>query len=49
MLDVASSAANASLRVIGITPYPNNAWGDTYTIAQVQISEHQFVAKIAAI
>jgi hypothetical protein len=48
MLDVASSAANASLRLIGITPGSDNNWGDTYVIAQVQISEHQNVAKIAA-
>ena len=48
MLDVSSSAANASLRLIGITPGPDNNWGDTYVIAQVQISEHQNVAKIAA-
>lgn len=49
MLDVASTAANASLRLMNISPYPNNAWGDTYVIAQVQISEHQFVADVAAI
>lgn len=47
MLDVASLANNASFRVIGITPGPNNAWGDTYVIVQVQISEHQNVADIA--
>ena len=48
MLDVASAAANASFRVIGITPGSNNAWGDTYVIVQVQISEHQNVADRAA-
>jgi hypothetical protein len=48
MLDVASSAANASMRVIDISPGPDNAWGDTYVIAQVQISEHQMVADVAA-
>ena len=48
-LDVASAAANASVRLIGITPGPDNNWGDTYVIAQVQISEHQFVADKAAI
>lgn len=48
MLDVASVAANASLRVIGITPGANNAWGDDYVIVQVQISEHQNVADAAA-
>ena len=47
MLDVASLANNAAFRVIGITPGPNNAWGDTYVIVQVQISEHQNVADIA--
>jgi hypothetical protein len=48
MLDAASAAANASLRVIGLTPGPDNAWGDTYPIVQVQISEHQNVADVAA-
>lgn len=48
-LDVASAAANASVRLLGITPGPDNAFGDTYVIAQVQVSEHQFVANIAAI
>jgi hypothetical protein len=48
MLDVASAAANASFRLIGITPGPDNNWGDAYVIAQVQISEHQNVADVAA-
>jgi hypothetical protein len=49
MLDVASTAANASVRLLGITPGADNAYGDTYVIAQVQISEHQFVADRAAV
>lgn len=49
MLDVSSSAANASMRLLGITPGPDNAYSDTYIVAQVQISEHQFVADVAAI
>lgn len=48
-LDIASSAANAGLRVIGLTPGPDNAWGDAFPIIQVQLSEHQFVATVAAI
>ena len=48
-LNVASTAANAGLRLLGITPGPDNNWGDTYVIAQVQISEHQMVADVAAI
>lgn len=47
MLDVASLANNASLRVINITPGSNNAWGDTYVVVQVQIAEHQNVADVA--
>ena len=48
-LDVASvSVTNAMYRVIGLTPGPDNAWGDAYPIVQVQISEHQNVASIAA-
>ena len=48
MLDTATSAANASVRVLGITPGPDNAFGDDYVIVQVQISEHQTVADVAA-
>lgn len=47
-LDTASTAANASLRVVGITPGPDNDWGDAFTVVQVQISEHQDVADRAA-
>ena len=47
-LDVASAAANASVRVIGLANGPDNAWGDTYVVVQVQISEHQNVANKAA-
>ncbi len=49
MLATATSAANAGLRVIGLTPGPDNAWGDLFPVVQVQLSEHQFVATIAAI
>jgi hypothetical protein len=48
-LGVSTAAANASVRLIGVTPGPDNAFGDTFVIAQVQISEHQFVADVAAI
>jgi hypothetical protein len=48
MLDVASVANNAAFRVIGLTPGPDNAWGDTYVVVQVQIAEHQNVANIAS-
>jgi hypothetical protein len=45
-LDVASATTSGSntLRLVGITPGPDNNWGDTYVICQVEISDHQFVA-----
>lgn len=48
MLDTGTSASNAALRIIGLTPGPDNAWGDNYPIVQVQVAQHQFVADIAA-
>lgn len=45
----ATAAANAGLRVVGLTPGPDNDWGDAFPILDVQLSEHQFVATIAAI
>ena len=47
-LDTASSGANAGFRIVGLTPAPDNDWGDAFTIVQVQISKHQDVADIAA-
>ena len=48
MLDVASSTTSAQMRLIGITPGPDNNWGDTYVVCQVEISKHQNVATINA-
>lgn len=48
-LDVASAGANKGLRVLGLTGGPDNDWGDAFPIVDVQLSQHQFVAAIAAI
>jgi hypothetical protein len=48
-LDVASAAANAQMRVTGLNPGPDNAWGDAFPIIQVQVSNHQYVATRVAI
>ena len=48
-LDTATAAANAGLRIIGVNPAPDNIVGDAFTIVQVQISEHQYVADIASV
>jgi hypothetical protein len=46
MLDAATltTAASASLRILNVSPGPDNAFGDSFVILQVQIAEHQFVA-----
>lgn len=43
-----ANSGNAGLRILGLAPYLDNAWGDAYTIVEVQISEHQYVADVAA-
>lgn len=48
-LDVASAAANASVRLIGLSDAVEDTATDTYLTVQVQISEHQFIADKAAI
>lgn len=38
------SGGSAQMRIIDIAPYPDNAWGDSYTIVRATISEHQYTA-----
>lgn len=45
-LDVASGAAQAGLRVVGITKGPDNDWGDPYPVVQVQLAEHQYMTPL---
>lgn len=47
-IGVPAATGNAGLRIIGLTSSPDNAWGDTYTWVNVQISEHQNTADVAA-
>jgi hypothetical protein len=50
-----ASGAQGQVRVVGLgreTAYPagsTNAWGDAYTIVQVQISNNQFAAASVAV
>lgn len=46
MLDAAtiSTSVQSSLKILGASPLPDNAFGDNFVILQVQIAEHQFVA-----
>lgn len=41
---VEAGAAQGQLRIIGVAPYADNAWGDAYTVLRVQIAQSQYVA-----
>jgi len=43
------SGQTGQMRVVDISAYPNNAWGDPYVIVRVQCSKPQFVASSTAI
>lgn len=50
-LNSASAAGNgnqAQLRVVDLAPYPDNAWGDAYTIVRVQIVQTQWFGAFTA-
>lgn len=44
-----STGAQRLLRIIGITPGPDNAYGDAFTIIQVQIAKHQWVTPVVGV
>jgi hypothetical protein len=46
---LAGTSAVGDFRIVNLAPYADNAWGDAYTIVQVQISRSQYVATINAI
>jgi len=51
-LATASAQANGAqgqMRVVDLAPYPDNAWGDAYTIVRVTMSYSQFVAATTAV
>lgn len=45
---VTTSGQN-QLRIVALDPAIGNAWGDAYTIVQVQIAQHQFIANKVAV
>jgi hypothetical protein len=44
----AGSGNQAQLRVVDLAPYPDNAWGDAYTIVRVQIVQTQWFGVFTA-
>jgi hypothetical protein len=39
----------AQMRIVDLAPYPDNAWGDTYTIVRVTINKSQYQATVVAV
>ena len=40
---------SAQMLIRDLAPYPDNAWGDAYTVVRVTINESQFAASVNAI
>jgi len=45
----AGSGSAKQMRVVDLAPYPDNAWGDNFTIVRAIISEHQYAGTVNAI
>jgi len=39
----------AQMKIIGLTPGVDNAWGDSFTVVQVQVNKSQFNASVVAV
>jgi len=48
-ITLAGAGAQGMVKILGLAPYVDNAWGDAYTILQVQIARHQYVANKVAV
>ena len=46
---LAGAGNSAQMLIRDLAPYPDNAWGDAYTIVRVTINESQFNASVNAI
>lgn len=46
---LAGATATAQMKIIGLYPGVDNAWGDAYTIVQTQINKSQYQATVVAV
>jgi len=46
---LAGAGNSAQKQIIDIAPYPDNAWGDAYTIVRCRINESQYNASVNAV
>ena len=44
-----STGTQGQVQILNIAPYPGNAWGDAYTIVQVQMARRQIAAVVPGI
>lgn len=44
-----STGTQGQVQILDIAPYPDNAWGDNYTIVRVQIAQPQIAAVVPGI
>lgn len=40
------NTTSGAVQVLNLYPGPDNAWGDTYTLVYVRVSDHQMVARV---
>lgn len=43
------AAAVGNIRILGLAPYQDNAWGDSYTIIRGQIAKNQLLTEVNSI
>jgi hypothetical protein len=46
---VVAAGSSAQMKIVGLYPGVDNAWGDAYTVVQVQVNESQFNASVVAV
>lgn len=46
---VLSTGVQGQVQVLDLAPYPDNAWGDAYTIVRVQVARRQIAAVVPGI
>jgi hypothetical protein len=46
---LAGAGSQKQFRIVELAPYPDNDWGDSFTVVRVMIARHQYVAVKVAI
>jgi cell wall assembly regulator SMI1 len=44
-----STGTQGQLQILDLAPYPDNAWGDAFTIVRVQVARRQIAAVVPGI